>query len=179
MVHNGSVWTVQHYFWIDLAIGPAFAMLLVGVATGRPASLVRLLATRPVRRLGSSSYSLYLIHLPIVTVIIRRIVEPHRLSGQPAFWLTVTLAVPTALLGTWLFASVFEIPFQRHRSWAALRTNWWPLRRSLDLLAQLRSFVDRRRRGTPSPHTVDRPGTPDGHPVVGQRQRSPDRARDA
>jgi peptidoglycan/LPS O-acetylase OafA/YrhL len=141
MVHNGSVWTVRHYFWIDLAIGPVFAMFLAGVATGRPAALVWLLRTRPVRLLGSFSYSLYLIQLPIVIVIVRRIVTPRGLSGDPAFWLTVALAVPTTLLAAWLFAAVFEMPFQRHRSWVALRTNWWLARRGLDLFHQIETLI--------------------------------------
>jgi peptidoglycan/LPS O-acetylase OafA/YrhL len=127
IVRNGSVWAVRQYFWIDLAIGPAFAMFLAAVVTGRPTALLWLLRTRPVRRLGSFSYSLYLVHLPIVIVVIRTVVVPHGLSGQPAFWLTVAIAAPGGLLAAWLFASVFEIPFQRHRSWAALRAGWWPV----------------------------------------------------
>jgi peptidoglycan/LPS O-acetylase OafA/YrhL len=111
----GTVWTVRHYFWVDLAVGPAIALLLAAVAIGRPAPLVRLLATRPVRALGAFSYSLYLIHVPIVVTVVRRVAQPHAPPGLPAFWLTVSVAVPVSLVGAWLFAQVFEIPFQRHR----------------------------------------------------------------
>jgi peptidoglycan/LPS O-acetylase OafA/YrhL len=121
MVVNGSVWTVRNYFWIDLAVAPAIAMLLAAVVTGRPAPLVWLLATRPVRSLGTISYSLYLIHLPIVVVITRKITEPHVAPGLPAFWVTLALAVPISVLTARLFATVFELPFQRYRSWAMLR----------------------------------------------------------
>jgi peptidoglycan/LPS O-acetylase OafA/YrhL len=120
MIVMGSVWTVRHYYWIDLAIGPAIAMLLAAVATGRPAPLTWLLATRPVRSLGSFSYSLYLVHLPIVGVISSRVVRPHVPPGMPTFWATLLLAVPITVVAAWLFAAVFEIPFQRYRSWAAL-----------------------------------------------------------
>jgi peptidoglycan/LPS O-acetylase OafA/YrhL len=120
IVTKGSVWTVEHYFWIDLAVGPAMAMLLVAVATGRPAALLRLLSTRAVSSLGGFSYSLYLIHLPIVMVISRRIARPYLEPGLPAFWLTLLLAVPLSLIAARLFAMIFELPFQRHRSWAAL-----------------------------------------------------------
>jgi peptidoglycan/LPS O-acetylase OafA/YrhL len=121
IARNGPVWTSAHYYWLDLAIGPAFAMLIVAVATRRPAPLVWLLATRPVRGLGAISYSLYLIHLPIVAAVSRRLVAPHVTPGVPAFWATVALAVPMALGGATVFAMIFEIPFQRYRSWAALR----------------------------------------------------------
>jgi peptidoglycan/LPS O-acetylase OafA/YrhL len=120
MIHRGSAWTVNHYYWIDLAIGPAIAMVLAAVATGRPAPLVWLLATRPVRSLGTFSYSLYLIHVPIVLVISRKLGGWHVAPGLPAFWVTLALAVPASVVTARLFAAVFEIPFQRYRSWAAL-----------------------------------------------------------
>jgi peptidoglycan/LPS O-acetylase OafA/YrhL len=121
IVLNGTVWTVWHFYWIDLAIGPAIAALLAAVATGRPAPLGWLLATRPVRSLGRCSYSLYLIHLPIVALVSRRLVAPHVAARLPAFWVTLIVAVPMSVVVARVFAAVFEIPFQRYRSWAALR----------------------------------------------------------
>ncbi|MEU6071318.1 MULTISPECIES: acyltransferase family protein [Streptomyces] len=121
VVVKGSIWTVDHYFWVDLAVVPAMTMLLAAVATGRPALLTRLLATRPVRSLGNFSYSLYLIHLPIVMLVIRK-VAPHFVSaGLPTFFFTLLLAVPASVLGAWLFAELFEMPFKRNRSWKAMR----------------------------------------------------------
>jgi peptidoglycan/LPS O-acetylase OafA/YrhL len=120
MTVKGSVWTVNHYFWIDLAIAPAMALLIVAVATGRPVLLLRLLATRAMLGLGSFSYSLYLIHLPIIMVIGRRI-APHLVDrGLPAFWFTLVIGVPVSLLAARVFSLVFELPFQRYRSWPAL-----------------------------------------------------------
>ncbi|MEV0185549.1 acyltransferase [Streptomyces sp. NPDC050625] len=118
---KGSVWTVDHYFWVDLAVVPAMTMLLAAVATGRPAFLTRLLATRPIRTLGNFSYSLYLIHLPIVMLVVRKL-APHVVSpGLPTFCFTLLLAAPASVLGAWLFAEVFELPFKRNRSWKAMR----------------------------------------------------------
>jgi peptidoglycan/LPS O-acetylase OafA/YrhL len=122
IVLRGSVWTAEHFFWVDLAIGPAAGLLLVSVAAGRPAPLVRILDTRPLRGLGSFSYSLYLIHAPIVVAVSDKIVAPHVTHGLPAFLATLALALPISLLFARLFAGIFEIPFQRHRSWPALRT---------------------------------------------------------
>ena len=121
IILNGSVWTVRHYFWIDLAVSPAIALLLAGVATHRTGPLVRLLTTRPLRRLGSYSYSLYLLHVPIVLGISRTIAT-HVAPGLPAFWVTLGLGVPISLLTARWFAAIFEIPFQRYRSWASLRS---------------------------------------------------------
>ncbi|WP_260478193.1 acyltransferase [Nonomuraea sp. WAC 01424] len=121
VVVAGPVWVVGHFFWVDLTVGPAAGLLLAGVATGRPGWLVRLLDTRPVRRLGSFSYSLYLIHAPLVVMINRLVVAPRVPPGMPAFLLTLALAVPASVVAAWLFASVFELPFQRHRGWRSLR----------------------------------------------------------
>jgi peptidoglycan/LPS O-acetylase OafA/YrhL len=133
MVLGGSVWTVDNYYWIDLAVGPAIALLLVAVATRRPAPLVWLLATPPVRSLGRFSYSLYLIHLPIVVVVSRNLVGRHVAPGLPAFWVTLGVSLPISLATAWVFSRVFELPFQRYRSWAPLwaaaKAGWVRLRR--------------------------------------------------
>jgi peptidoglycan/LPS O-acetylase OafA/YrhL len=121
IVLTGTVWTVHHYFWVDLAVGPAIALLLAAVATHRPAPLVKLLASEPLQRLGSFSYSLYLVHLPIVVAVSRRVVAPHVAAGLPAFLVTVALGVPLSLATARLFAAIFETPFQRRRGRIASR----------------------------------------------------------
>ena len=126
MIGAGTVWTVKHYFWVDLALAPALVMLLVAVATGRPAGLVRLLDTGPVRGLGRFSYSLYLVHLPIVVAVSRTLTR-HGLAGLPLFLVTLSVAVPLSLGFARLFAAVFEIPFQRRRGWPYPSvTRWFP-----------------------------------------------------
>jgi peptidoglycan/LPS O-acetylase OafA/YrhL len=112
---QGSVWTLDHVFWVDLALGPAVACLLAGLATGRPASLLRLLDTRPGRNLGSSSYSLYLTHAPIVVLVYEKIVAGRVAQGVPAFLVTLAIALPLTIGFARLFASVFETPFLRRR----------------------------------------------------------------
>ena len=113
---RGSVWTLDHLFWVDLALGPAVACLLAGVATGRPAPLLRLLDARPIRNLGLSSYSLYLTHAPIVVVVYELIVAGRIGQGVPAFLVSLALAVPLAIVFARAFAALFEAPFQRNRS---------------------------------------------------------------
>jgi peptidoglycan/LPS O-acetylase OafA/YrhL len=113
---QGSVWTLDHLFWVDLALGPAVACLLVGLASGHPAPLVRLLDARPIRNLGSSSYSLYLTHGPIVVFVYEKIVAGRVRVGVPAFVVSVALVVPLTILFARIFASVFETPYRRNRS---------------------------------------------------------------
>ena len=113
---RGSVWTLDHLFWVDLALGPAVACLLAGLATGHPAPLLRLLDARPIRDLGASSYSLYLTHGPIVVVVYEKIVAGRVRQGVPAFVVSLALVVPLTIVFARAFASVFETPFRRSRS---------------------------------------------------------------
>jgi peptidoglycan/LPS O-acetylase OafA/YrhL len=105
---RGSVWTLDHLFWIDLALGPAIACLLIGLAGGQPAPLVRLLDARPLRSLGASSYSLYLTHGPIVIVVYEKVVAGRVRQGVPAFVVSLALVVPLTVVFARVFASVFE-----------------------------------------------------------------------
>ncbi|MGN9845712.1 acyltransferase family protein [Nonomuraea sp. H19] len=118
---QGSTWAVANFFWIDLALAPAAGLLLAAVATGRPRPLVRLLDTGPVRSLGSFSYSLYLVHAPIVVAVNHFLVAPRLEAGVTRFLVLLAVAVPVSVLFARAFAAVFELPFQRYRSGPALR----------------------------------------------------------
>jgi peptidoglycan/LPS O-acetylase OafA/YrhL len=120
IVVRGSVWTVLHYFWIDLAAIPAMVFLIMAVSLGTAPSLRRLLDTRPMRSLGSFSYSLYLVHLPIVMIISRKLARPYLGRGVGAFWVTLILGLALAVPFAWAFARLFELPVQRYRSWREL-----------------------------------------------------------
>jgi peptidoglycan/LPS O-acetylase OafA/YrhL len=120
---QGSVWTLDHLFWVDLALAPAVACLLAGLATGHPVPLLRLLDARPIRSLGASSYSLYLTHGPIVVVVYDKIVAGRVRQGVPAFVVSLALVIPLTIAFARVFAAVFETPFRRHRHWS------WPARR--------------------------------------------------
>jgi len=118
---RGSVWTLDHLFWVDLALGPAVACLLAGLATGRPAALVRLLDSRPIRKLGLSSYSLYLTHAPIVIIVYEKLVAGRVAQGVPAFLAALAVVLPVTIVVARVFAAIFEPPFRWRPSWAAVR----------------------------------------------------------
>ncbi|MFF5288745.1 acyltransferase family protein [Paractinoplanes globisporus] len=120
-IAEGTGWWEREHFWADLAWAPAIGLLLAAVATGRARSLKWVLDTAPVRKLGSFSYSLYLIHAPIVVAISEKVVGPRMDPGLPRFLVTLVIAVPLSVFTARWFAALFEIPFQRYRSWSALR----------------------------------------------------------
>lgn len=47
-------------------LAPGFALLIVGLASGGGGAFARLLATRPFVALGDASYSLYVLHVPLL-----------------------------------------------------------------------------------------------------------------
>jgi peptidoglycan/LPS O-acetylase OafA/YrhL len=117
---QGSAWTFDRLYWVDLALAPAIAFLLIGLATGRPAPLLRLLDSRPMRGLGSSSYSLYLTHAPIIAIVYELIVARLLHPGTAAFFVSLAIVLPLTIAFARAFASVFEHGyFQRRRPSAA------------------------------------------------------------
>ena len=95
---RGPVWTVGNFVWVDLALGPATALLLAGVAVGRPRTLATLLETAPLQRLGACSYSLYLTHSPIVVMVSHAVRSLDVEPGMPTFLLMLAVAVPIAVV---------------------------------------------------------------------------------
>ena len=136
IVAQGSAWTNDNLFWVDLAWGPAIACFLVAVATSRPRPILRVLDSRPLRGLGSFSYSLYLTHAPIVIAVSYGLVIGWVAPGTTRFLVLTAILVPLTVGFARLFAAVFELPFQRHRGWA-------PLRRASD--TRIRQLVRRLR----------------------------------
>jgi peptidoglycan/LPS O-acetylase OafA/YrhL len=118
---EGSTWTNEHLFWVDLAWAPAIGCALAAVGTSRRGPVVRLLDTRPLRSLGSFSYSLYLTHAPIVIAVSYGLVLGRVAPGTPTFLVLTAVLLPLTVGFARLFAAVFELPFQRHRGWAPLR----------------------------------------------------------
>ena len=109
----GSVRTLDHLFWVDLALGPAIGCLLAALAPVARGLAPGLLDTRPLRRLGAYSYSLYLTHFPIVVACTtgRGGPVPPGRAGVPSSrrpW-----SLPLTIAFAHVFASVFETPFRR------------------------------------------------------------------
>jgi peptidoglycan/LPS O-acetylase OafA/YrhL len=121
IARQGSAWTMDNLFWVDLALGPAIGCLLAAVAVGRSRPLLDLLGSRPLRCLGSFSYSLYLTHAPIVIAVYYGLLAGRVGQGAPMFLVLCAILLPLTVLFARLFAEVFELPFQRRRGWIAIR----------------------------------------------------------
>jgi peptidoglycan/LPS O-acetylase OafA/YrhL len=119
---EGSEWVMAHIFWMDLLFGFGVAALLALVHAGGVAQLRRVLASRLGLWLGLFSYSIYLIHDPIVGVLDKYAFGPMDLSPLATFGATLVLGLPVILALCYGFHLLFEAPFLRRRDFGALRT---------------------------------------------------------
>lgn len=144
----------------DAIIGIGVAALAYALTTSTPGMAMDALSWRPLVELGGFSYSLYLMHHPILQIVYGARPAQMRAPGDIAIYLVV-FGLPIALLGSYLFSLVFERPFMPRRSVTRheMRPEFTPL--SLPL----RTFTPRRstagspaaNRGRPSRNIVDGP----------------------
>ncbi|MGI4790066.1 MAG: acyltransferase family protein [Janthinobacterium lividum] len=114
----------------DIFVGAATACLLVActrsltrrheTATdqspgtcGYASLALRLMESRPAVLLGTFSYSLYLVHAPVLAVC-QSALRPLHLAPIPALGIMLAVGVPLALVVSYLFHLAFEKPFLSH-----------------------------------------------------------------
>jgi peptidoglycan/LPS O-acetylase OafA/YrhL len=118
----GSVWVVDRYFAVDLVVGLAVACLLAVLFAGGGAPIRRLFASKVAMRIGLFSYSIYLIHGPMVGVIEKYVIAPLNLAPVAKYGIFLAIGLPIVLALSYAFHLLFEAPFLQIREWRALRT---------------------------------------------------------
>jgi peptidoglycan/LPS O-acetylase OafA/YrhL len=95
---------------VDLVAGLATMWTLIFCADRRGRWLAGLFSSRPIAALGLFSYSLYLIHYPLLALAQSRLAG-RGLSTTQDFVVLTALTVPALLAVSYLFHVVFERPF--------------------------------------------------------------------
>ena len=119
---QGSPWMTNHWFSVDLLFGSAVAGAMLLTATSSRPWRERSLGSRPAVALGAFSYSLYLVHAPLVASAQIAVLGPMDLSPMVNFALLVGVVLPIVLLLSYAFFRAFEQPFLNRRDLASLRT---------------------------------------------------------
>jgi peptidoglycan/LPS O-acetylase OafA/YrhL len=88
----------------------AFCALVAAAAPGR-GFLREALSVKPLVFVGTFSYSLYLIHAPLLQVLWQYVCEPLGMSPEQRFVLLMTLGLALILGASYLFFLMFEAPF--------------------------------------------------------------------
>ncbi|WP_160664723.1 acyltransferase family protein [Pseudarthrobacter sp. ATCC 49987] len=87
---------------------PGAVLIVLSAVFSRP--VCRLLELPPVQWLGRISFSLYLVHVPILVLFSRMLGSDH--------WMRALLfAVPTTFVVAWLFSRIIEVPSHRLAKW--------------------------------------------------------------
>jgi peptidoglycan/LPS O-acetylase OafA/YrhL len=110
VTQDGAMWPA------DLALGAAVALFFVAASRNDRIVPARLLALRPVVLLGSFSYSLYLIHAPLVDLVAACLGRVH--AGATATVVAYAVFIPAVIALAYGFYRIFERPFMSK----ALRT---------------------------------------------------------
>jgi peptidoglycan/LPS O-acetylase OafA/YrhL len=100
---DGSLWPS------DLVVGAAVALLFVTAGGAASPLAARLLSLRPVVTLGTFSYSLYLIHGPLVMLVAAALERVH--AGTALSALTYGALIPLVVGLAYAFYRVAERPF--------------------------------------------------------------------
>lgn len=98
----------------DLLIGLATALWMMSLVSGTGGIGKKLLGSRLIAGLGAMSYSLYLMHHPILQVVYT-LLPREKWSDQQAIVILYAIAVPIILVLVYMFYLVFEKPFIRKK----------------------------------------------------------------
>lgn len=119
-------WVTSNYYWIDLLIACTTIALIIAMSTGQAAAAAAFFSWKPVAGLGIFSYSLYLVHAPLLQVFWQLVVQPLSLNRDANLVLVWGLGVPLMILCAYGFYRVAERPFvelaRRRQFSAALPT---------------------------------------------------------
>jgi peptidoglycan/LPS O-acetylase OafA/YrhL len=107
--------------WIALGV----SLMLLGM-TGERHPGVAIFGNKVAVGLGLISYSIYLLHVPVIELFILFRAKLGPLASLPyGLPLVLAGALPLVLAASFISYRLFELPFQRHRAW---RHHWWSRR---------------------------------------------------
>ena len=98
------------FLWYDLVIGGAAACLIMAGCHGNK-RLNAFLTSKPMLWIGAFSYSLYLIHLPVLQLVWQYAIRPFNLPDWTQFLTLLVVGTATAIGAAWLFYLLVERHF--------------------------------------------------------------------
>jgi peptidoglycan/LPS O-acetylase OafA/YrhL len=105
--------SIERFYVLDLPIGIAAMAALVLTQRADRNLLGRLFSWKPLVVIGTFSYSVYLVHAPLLQVLWQYGLHPAGLGDEAMFLVLLTAGLATVLAGAYLFFRIFEQPFMR------------------------------------------------------------------
>jgi peptidoglycan/LPS O-acetylase OafA/YrhL len=107
--------TTERFTYVDLPVGLLATCLLVVTSRSRGSQVARLFTWKPLVFIGTFSYSLYLLHAPLLQLMWQYGLHPAGLRAPVMFALLMVAGLPLVLLVSYGFFRVLEEPFMRKR----------------------------------------------------------------
>jgi peptidoglycan/LPS O-acetylase OafA/YrhL len=120
----GTGRSIDNLYWLDLLIGVAVAAGLAHLAGTAPGPVRRVLEVGPLVSVGQFSYSLYLVHAPLLLIAWLFVVEPRGWAPLVSYAVMASVVGPVIVAISYGFHLCVERPFLRNRSmgelWASI-----------------------------------------------------------
>ncbi len=113
---------VTRFHYLDGLVGAMAMATLIHASSWPKSRLTRFLSRRSLVFVGTFSYSLYLVHAPLLQLLWQYVLHPLNLTASEMFLALVTFGLVTVLLSAYLFFRVFEEPFMRSSSRSTVRS---------------------------------------------------------
>jgi peptidoglycan/LPS O-acetylase OafA/YrhL len=108
--------STSRFPYLDLPVGVMATALLISTSSAPSSLLERVFSFRPLVFVGTFSYSLYLIHAPLLQLLWQYGLNPLGLRSDALFLVLMTAGLALVLLCSYLFHLAFEAPFMRAAS---------------------------------------------------------------
>lgn len=109
----------QRFPYLDLPVGVLAAATLVVTTRSHSHPLSRLLSGRALVFIGTFSYSVYLVHAPLLQLMWQYVLVPLGLTNTQTFAALTTLGALAVLAFSYGFFRLFEQPFLRRKGQGA------------------------------------------------------------
>jgi peptidoglycan/LPS O-acetylase OafA/YrhL len=108
---GGQSWVIS-----DLLVGVACMAILIFTTTNRNHPANKILGWKPLAKVGVFSYSLYLIHAPLLQVFIQYFMTPLKLNFASEALVLLFVAIPLIIAFSYCFFLICEKPFMTRRA---------------------------------------------------------------
>jgi peptidoglycan/LPS O-acetylase OafA/YrhL len=105
--------SVARFPYLDFPVGIMTAAALVASSQVQPNVLTRIFSWRPLVVIGAFSYSVYLIHAPLLQIFWQYVLNPLGLTLELRFALLMTVGLAIVIGAAYAFFLLFEAPFMR------------------------------------------------------------------
>ena len=101
----------QSWIIADLLMGISSFSILVAIFSPEPNQFTKFLNLPFLVKLGAFSYSIYLVHMPLLQIFVQYVLKPLSLNSSLNFFLVLFIAIPMMVLASYVFFVICEKPF--------------------------------------------------------------------